>query len=332
MQAHAVPGIDLPALERFLDAPLQAELVAGGRSNLTYRLRSGPHTWILRRPPLALRLATAHDMAREYTVLSALADSHVPVPRPLALCKDEAVIGAPFYVMEYVEGRILRRPQDVDLTAKEARCCSEVLVDTLAALHGLDYEAIGLGSFGRPAGFMERQLRRWHEQLQKGRARPLEALDELGRRLRAALPAGGGAAIVHGDYRIDNVVLDAHDAGRIAAVLDWEMATLGDPLADLGMLLMYWGRPGETFASEMHAVMAAPGFYERDEVVARYVRATGAELDDLGFYVAFAHFKLAVIVEGIHARTLAGKTVGDGFERIGEIAPVLAAAGLEGLA
>jgi aminoglycoside phosphotransferase (APT) family kinase protein len=325
MQAHAVPGIDLPALERFLDAPLEAELLAGGRSNLTYRLRSGEQTWVLRRPPLAMRLATAHDMKREYTVLSALAGGPVPVPRPLALCEDEAVIGAPFYVMEDVPGRIVRRPEDVVFA--ETRACSLALVDTLAALHAVDYEAAGLGGFGRPKGFMERQVRRWHEQLARGRARELPALDELGRRLSARVPADGRAAIVHGDYRIDNVVLDPTDAGRIVAVLDWEMATIGDPLADVGMLLMYWSRPGEPFASEVHAIMAEPGFIEREEVAERY----GVDLRELGFYVAFAHFKLAVIVEGIHARALAGKTVGEGFEQIGEIAPVLAAAGLEGL-
>jgi aminoglycoside phosphotransferase (APT) family kinase protein len=318
------PGIDLHALERYLDAPLEAELISGGRSNLTYRLRSGPQTWVLRRPPLGHRLPTAHDMEREYTVLRALADSPVPVPRVIALCEDEAVIGAPFYLMEHVEGRIVRRPADV---YGDARACSAALVDVLASLHAVDAEAVGLGSFGRPGGFMERQVRRWHTQLEGGRARELPALDELGRRLASQVPAESGAAIVHGDYRIDNVVLDPADAGRVLAVLDWEMATLGDPLADLGMLLMYWRGPGERFASEVHAITAEPGFFSREEVAERY----GARLRDVGFYVAFAHFKLAVIVEGIHARAVAGKTVGEGFEGIGEIGPALATAGLEEL-
>jgi aminoglycoside phosphotransferase (APT) family kinase protein len=318
------PGIDLPALERYLDAPLEAELISGGRSNLTYRLTSGARTWVLRRPPLGDRLPTAHDMAREYTVLRALAAGPVPVPRVLSLCEDEAVIGAPFYVMEHVEGRIVRRPADV---YGDTRACSAALVDVLAALHAVDYEAVGLGGFGRPEGFMERQVRRWHVQLERGRARPLPALDELGRRLASQVPAGGGAAIVHGDYRIDNVMLDPADPGRVLAVLDWEMATLGDPLADVGMLLMYWRRPGDPFASEMHAITAEPGFYEREEVAERY----GVRLRELAFYVAFAHFKLAVIVEGIHARALAGNTVGEGFDGIGEIGPALAAAGLEEL-
>lgn len=317
-----VPGLDLPALERYLDAPLEAELIAGGRSNLTYRLVSGARTWVLRRPPLGDRLPTAHDMTREYTVLRALADTAVPVPRVLALCEDEAVIGAPFYVMEHVDGRIVRRPADV---FGDTRACSAELVDVLKALHAVDYEAVGLGSFGRPAGFMARQLRRWHEQLSRSRARAMPALDELGRRLAARVPGGGRAAIVHGDYRIDNVVLDADC--RVRAVLDWEMATLGDPLADVGMLLMYWRRPGDAFASEVHAITAEPGFFSREEVAERY----GVELREVAFYVAFAHFKLAVIVEGIHARALAGNTVGEGFEGIGEIGPALATAGLAAL-
>ena len=318
------PGIDLPALERHLDAPLEAELISGGRSNLTYRLRSGTRTWVLRRPPLGNRLPTAHDMAREYTVLRALAGGPVPVPRVHSLCTDESVIGAPFYVMDEVVGRIVRRPDDVygDTTA-----CSAALVDVLKALHGVDYADVGLASFGHPDGFMERQVRRWHAQLERGRARELPALDELGRRLASSVPTGGAAAIVHGDYRIDNVVLDPDDAGRVLAVLDWEMATLGDPLADVGMLLMYWRGPGEAVASEVHAITAQPGFFSREEVAERY----GVSLRDVRFYVAFAHFKLAVIVEGIHARALAGNTVGEGFEGIGAIGPALAAAGLEAL-
>ncbi len=318
-----VPGLDLPALERYLDAPLSAELIAGGRSNLTYRLVSGARTWVLRRPPLGNRLPTAHDMRREYTVLHALADTAVPVPRVFSLCEDEAVIGAPFYVMEEVRGRIVRRPADV--ASIDPGACSAALVDTLRALHEVDYEAVGLGAFGRPAGFMARQVRRWHEQLERGRARELPELDELGRRLASRVPGDGRFAIVHGDYRIDNVVLDGESAVR--AVLDWEMATLGDPLADVGMLLMYWRRPGDAMASEVHAITAEPGFFEREEVAERY----GVPLRDVSFYIAFAHFKLAVIVEGIHTRALAGNTVGEGFGEIAAIGPALARAGMEAL-
>jgi aminoglycoside phosphotransferase (APT) family kinase protein len=252
------------------------------------------------------------------------------VPEVVAWCDDDTVLGVPFYVMERVPGRVFRSPDEARALAPgEARALALTLVRTLARLHACDPDALGLAGFGRPDGFMERQVRRWQDQLQHSRPRPLPELDELGRRLSASIPATSRTAIVHGDYRIDNVIVDAADSGRIAAVLDWEMSTLGDPLADLGMLLMYWGRPGEAFASDVHAITALPGFPDRDEVIATYAAASGADLGDLRFYVAFAHFKLAVIVEGILARHQAGDTVGAGFDSIGEIAPVLAAHGLE---
>jgi len=331
-------GLDLDRARAWLGSALgvddpatfAAQQITGGRSNLTFVLASGPRRWILRRPPLGERLPTAHSMRREYRVLDALAASDVPVPRPCALCEDEALIGAPFYVMEHVAGRVIRRPADaVDLTPEQARACALALVDTLAALHTAPYERLGLGDFGRPDGYMERQVERWHDQLHRSRVRPLPALDELGARLRGTVPAAAHVAVLHGDYRIDNVLLDPADPGRVAAVLDWEMATLGDPLADLGMLLMYWGQAGERYAHEIQSVTALPGFLRRDEVVDRYAQQTGWTLDGLDFYVAFAHFKLAVIVEGIVARQQAGATVGAGFEGIDEIAPALATHGLE---
>jgi aminoglycoside phosphotransferase (APT) family kinase protein len=310
-------------------ATFTAQQIPGGRSNLTFLLASGSRQWILRRPPLGDRLPTAHSMRREYRVLDALAPSAVPVPRPCAMCDDEDLIGAPFYVMERVEGRVIRHASETtDLTPDQARACSLALVDTLAALHTAPYAELGLVDFGRPTGYMERQVERWHDQLQRSRVRPLPALDELGARLRN-VPAAAHAAILHGDYRIDNVLLDPADPGRIAAVLDWEMATLGDPLADLGMLLMYWGQAGERYAHEIQAVTARPGFLTRAEVADRYAQQTGWTLDALDFYVAFAHFKLAVIVEGIVARQRAGDTVGAGFEGIDQIAPALATRGLE---
>lgn len=308
---------------------LRAEQLSGGRSNITYVVRADGREWILRRPPLGERLPTAHSMPREFRVLHALRDSGVPVPRAIALCEDDALIGAPFYVMDRVAGRVVREVADVDLTPAQARACSLSLVRTLARLHQAPYAELGLEGFGRPDGYVERQVARWHDQLHRSRVRELPALDALGRRLAARVPASAHASILHGDYRIDNVLLDPADPGRITAVLDWEMATLGDPLADLGMLLMYWGEPGETFASGVHAIMAQPGFLRRDEVVDAYREQTGWPLDALDFHVAFAHFKLAVIVEGIHARHLAGRTLGDGFDGIGEIAPVLATRGLE---
>ena len=336
MAETAVPGLDLERLATVLagplglsgSLPLEAELIEGGRSNITVLLRQGERDWVLRRPPLGRRLPTAHSMRREFDVLSGLVGSAVPAPRPLFHTGDVAVIGAEFYVMERARGRILRAPADVDLDAEEARRCSFALVETLAAIHRADYERLGLAGIGHPAGYAERQVRRWTGQLDSG-IRVTPQLRELAARLEAAVPAQARASLVHGDYRIDNVVLDPADPGRIVAVLDWEMATLGDPLADLGMLLMYWCRPGERCASEVHEITTAPGFIERDELVAAYAAATGFDLTGLDFFVALAHFKLAVIVAGIDARMEAGDTLGEGFDQIAEIPDVLVARGLE---
>ncbi len=336
MPPSAPPGVELAPLAEFLAEPLaldpalplEAELIEGGRSNITCLLRQGERAWILRRPPLGHRQPSAHSMRREHDVLAGLAAADVPAPRPLALCEDERVIGAEFYVMERVEGRIYRAPADLDLDPAAARACSLALVATLAQIHRADYERLGLAGLGKPEGYPERQVRRWTSQLDSG-IRVTPELRELGRRLAAAVPSGGRAALVHGDYRLDNVVVDPVDPGRVAAVLDWEMATLGDPLADLGMLLMYWRRPGETAVSEVHELTQAAGFLEREEVVSVYADATGFDLSGLDFFVALAHFKLAVIVLGIGARMAAGETVGGGFEQIAEIPDALVAQGLE---
>jgi aminoglycoside phosphotransferase (APT) family kinase protein len=335
----APPGLDAgalgawlgPRLELEAQSPLHAELIAGGRSNLTYLLRSGERTWVLRRPPLGRRLPTAHSMSRERRVLDALSASDVPVPRIVAACEDDDVIGAPFYVMDYVDGRVIRAPADDDLAPVQRHACGIELVQTLASLHQLDYERVGLGSFGRPAGYLERQVDRFKQQLDASRTRELPALDRLGDSLAASLPDSGRAAILHGDYRIDNVLLDRDDPTRIAAVLDWEMATLGDPLCDLGMLLMYWGQEGERFATVVHAITAGPGFPTRSEIIERYAEDTGFQLEHLRVYTAFAYFKLAVIVEGIHARHLDGLTVGEGYDEMAAIPPVLAEQGIEAL-
>jgi aminoglycoside phosphotransferase (APT) family kinase protein len=337
-QAQTPRGLDLGRLRPWLrsrldlgDETLHAEIISGGRSNLTFRLHAGEQEWILRRPPLGRRLPGAHSMSREHQVLQGLADSDVPTPTVLAMCTDEDVIGVPFYVMELVTGRVLRSPEEVDLTAEQAHDCGTSLIRTLARLHLLDYERLGLGELGHPHGYTERQVARWHRQLEASRVRELPALDELGGRLATRLPAARHSSLLHGDYRIDNVVLDERDPGHICAVLDWEMATLGDPMADLGMLLMYWGQRGEVFPSPVHEIPARPGFPTRAQAIDLYARETGWELEDLDFFVALAHFKLAVIVEGIHARHLENLTVGEGFEQIPEIAPVLAEQGLKAL-
>jgi aminoglycoside phosphotransferase (APT) family kinase protein len=331
-------GVDLDRLRPFFaahvdgahDEPLRAALIAGGRSNLTYRIEQGDRAWVLRRPPLGHVLPTAHDMAREYRVLDALAGTAVPVPRVLARCDDESVNGAPFYVMELVDGVILRNDADMaELSRHDARRCSEALVDVLAAIHAVDYEAVGLSAFGRPDGYLERQVRRWGEQWERSKTRELPEIDEIARRLHAALPESAPPTIVHGDYRLDNTMLAPDDPGRIVAVLDWEMATLGDPLADVGLFLLYWGRPEAQFVATGAAISSERGFLDRDEVVDRYARATGRALDDLDFYEVLAMYKLAIIVEGIHARYLMGKTLGDGFEQIGGLVEALAASAIE---
>jgi aminoglycoside phosphotransferase (APT) family kinase protein len=310
-------------------APLTAELIAGGRSNLTYAVSDGARTWVLRRPPLGHVVATAHDMAREFRVLHALAVSDVPVPRVDALCDDVEVNGAPFYVMERVEGRVLRMSRDmVGLTPDDARRWSLELIDVLARLHAVDYEAVGLGDFGRPDGFLARNVARWGKQWQANKTRELPQIDELAQRLERALPVSGPAAIVHGDYRLDNTMLAPDDAGRIVAVLDWEMSTLGDPLTDLGLFLAYWASDGPAVGSSA-AIAAVEGFLSNDEIVDRYGAQSGRSVEHLDFYVVFATYKLAVILEGIHARFLMGKTVGTGFTDMGEVVVELADRALE---
>ncbi|MGD0928555.1 MAG: phosphotransferase family protein [Streptosporangiaceae bacterium] len=342
-----VPGIDdVPRLGRWLhengvtatEAPPRVRLIAGGRSNLTYLLEPGEEAapLVLRRPPLGHVLPTAHDMSREYRVLSALAGTDVPVPVTVAVCQDADLIGAPFYLMAYVPGLVLRTAEDgTRLTPAQARQLSEGFTDMLAAIHGVDLAATGLASFGRPEGYMERQLARWQRQWELSATREVPGYNELTQRLadglpgRSALPPSAGT-LVHGDYRLDNtlVALGAGDTARpaIAAVLDWEMSTLGDPLADLGLALVYWTEPGDddildlAVASE---VTPGPGFLTRAQIADRYAVATGRDVSGVGYYMAFGCFKLAVVLEGIHARFLQNKTVGEGFEKEGPAVPLI---------
>ena len=334
-------GLDLDRLRAFFaehvdgsaDAPLQAELISGGRSNLTFGVTDGRTQYVVRRPPLGHVLPTAHDMQREFRVINALQGSNVPVPRTLAFCSDTEVVGSPFYVMARVDGRILRTPADMaTLDADAARRCSEVLVDTLAALHAVDFRAVGLDDFGRPEGFCERQVRRWNKQWEASKAAGCPddpAIDEISRRLTAAIPTSPAPTIVHGDYRLDNTMLHPTDAGNIVAVLDWEMSTLGDPLTDLGLFLLYWGRPDATLGSVGAPIPTDAGFLDRDGIVARYAAATGIALDELDWYELFASYKLAIILAGIHARYLMGMTRGEGFDHIGAMIGALTSGALD---
>ena len=341
-----VPGIDdVPRLGRWLGQngvtatgnPPRVRLIAGGRSNLTYLLEPADDgaRLVLRRPPLGHVLPTAHDMSREYRVLSALAGTGVPVPGLLALCLDADVIGAPFYLMRYVPGLVLRTAEDgAQLTPAQARQLSESFTDMLATIHGVDLAATGLASFGRPDGYMERQLARWQRQWELSVTREMPGYEELTRRLAAGLPGRSGPAppagsLVHGDYRLDNMLVAlASSAARpaIEAVLDWEMSTLGDPLADLGLALVYWTEPGDGDSLDVEwapEITTGPGFLTRGEIAARYAAATGRDVSALGYYMAFGCFKLAVVLEGIHARFLQNQTVGEGFEKEGPAVPSL---------
>jgi aminoglycoside phosphotransferase (APT) family kinase protein len=328
------PGIDLGRLADWFATAvptggrlLSARLIAGGKSNLTYELSSGAGTWVLRRPPLGHVLATAHDMAREYRVMSALVPTGVPVPVTYALCRDDTVLGVPFYVMQKVTGIPYRTAAELaPLGVDRVRGISGRLVDTLAVLHQVDPVSVGLGDFGRPQGFLERQIRRWTTQLLASSSRPLPAADEVRNLLAANIPPDSAAAIVHGDYRLDNVLIDDQD--HPAAIIDWEMATLGDPLTDLALMVVYQQTsrlPGRGVLSD---VGLAPGFLAESEIVERYARQAGRDLDRFTFYIGLACYKLAAIVEGIHYRHLGGKTVGHGFDQIGELTEPLLTAGL----
>ncbi|MGD0880086.1 MAG: phosphotransferase family protein [Acidimicrobiales bacterium] len=317
-----VEGIDSRPVTEWLAAnvagsvpPYDFELIAGGRSNLTYRVTDGAgHTYALRRPPVSHVLATAHDMTREHTVISALQSTGVPVPRTLGLCTDTAVNGAPFYVMSFVEGHILRDEAASSRLAEPVRAhASDSLVDTLAALHAVDVDAVGLGQFARREGYIARQLKRWHGQFEQstldGRPGPA-VIDRAWEVLSAKIPDQQGASIVHGDYRLDNTVLD--DRGDVVAILDWEICTLGDPLADLGLLLVYWAEADDRDQAVLGvAPTALPGFATRDQLVARYAAASGRDVSAVPYYRAFGIWKLACILQGVYVRYAGGAAAGD---------------------
>src|SRR5215475_9829152 len=320
-----VQGIKVPDVTNWLLShvegiapPVSFELISGGRSNLTYAVTDAVgRKVVLRRPPVSHVLSTAHDMAREYRVISALRDTDVPVAPALAFCADETINDRPFYLMEFVDGHVLRDSKGTEavLDVPRRRVAGEQLIDVLAAIHRVDVDAVGLGDFARRDGYLERQLRRWHGQFAKsqeqakeiGVYRPIPLVDEVHKMLADRLPVQQGTAIVHGDYRLDNTIMSGD--GRIMAVLDWELCTLGDPLADVGTLVAYWaeepGRQGPSSAVATMAQSAATGlagFPSRTEIADRYAANSGRDLANLNFYVAFAYWKLACILEGVFVR------------------------------
>ncbi|HXY44869.1 MAG TPA: phosphotransferase family protein [Acidimicrobiales bacterium] len=322
VEGVSVEGIAVGPVTDWLESnvglrpPLDFELVAGGRSNLTFKVTDAAGSpVVLRRPPVSHVLPTAHDMAREHRVVTALGPTPVPVARTLGLCLDEDVNGAPFYVMELVRGHVLR-----DATAAEAvldiaarRRASESLVEVLADLHAVDVDAVGLGDLGRREGYLSRQLNRWHTQFERSQVEGVErvqAVDRVYERLSEAIPPQDGVTIVHGDYRLDNTMLG--DDGAVTAVLDWEICTLGDPLADIGLLMVYWTEAGDA-AGVLGGVAPTivPGFASRAEVRAMYAERTGRDVGGLDYYVAFGFWKLACILQGISSRYLGGAAGGD---------------------
>jgi aminoglycoside phosphotransferase (APT) family kinase protein len=339
-----LPGLSATAFDGWLRQELptlvgeggwHAEVISGGLSNITYRVHLSGGTVILRRPPLGEILPSAHDMQREYRVLDALAPTAVPVPTVLRLCTDATVLGQPFYVMEEVHGNVLRASEDTDrMTAIERADATANFIQTLAILHTLDPGAVGLADYGRPDGYCSRQIRRWSAQWTLTRTRPLPDMDTLLGKLLESVPASPRSSIVHGDYRLDNVMVEPAGSFRVNGVLDWELSTLGDPLADLGMTLTYWHDQGDAERAQIPVavgITAKDGFPTARELAQTYAELTGIDLANMGFYLGFGAMKLAVILEGVHSRYLGGQTVGSGYDRAGEAVHVLVARGLRNL-
>jgi len=286
--------------------PLSFELIAGGHSNLTFGVTdTAGHHWVLRRPPLGQVLATAHDMGREHRIISALAPTDVPVAPAVGLCTDDEVNGAPFYVMDFVDGTIVRdQPAAQQLTPEQRRTASESVVDVLARIHAVDLDAVGLSDLGRHEDYIPRQLKRWYGQFEKSKTRELPMLEEVYESLKRLVPDQGPATIVHGDYRLDNCMVG--DDGAIVAVLDWEICTLGDPMADVGLLQVYWSDPGDDTPTTGGGATTLDGFLRRPQLLERYAEVSGRDLSAIDYYVAFGYWKLACIIEGVYARYIGG--------------------------
>lgn len=335
----SITGIDVPAVTAWFrehtDAapPLSFELIAGGRSNLTFRVTdTADGAWVLRRPPTGHVLATAHDMSREHTIISALADTDVPVAPAVGLCTDESVNGAPFYVMDFVDGLVIRDAAVAHQVPIEVRAAAgRSLAATLAKIHAVDPDAVGLGQLGRKEGYIARQLKRWNGQFEMATDREVPEVTTAYQRLLEAIPEQGDATIVHGDYRLDNCMVD--ETGEVIAVLDWEICTLGDPLADLGVLMVYWSEPSDSIGGLLGGATTVEGFPTRAELVEAYQEAGGRPVGNLDYYVAFGYWKLACILEGVYIRYKAGAMGDDGAdaEAFGDTVRLLGQASLDAL-
>jgi aminoglycoside phosphotransferase (APT) family kinase protein len=326
MTTAELPGIDAAAVSSWLAAnvpgavaPFRFTFIAGGHSNLTFRVDGADGTaYVLRRPPMGHLLASAHDMSREHRIISALAGTDVPVAPAVGFCDDVAVNGAPFYVMSFVDGLVVRdgATAEAELTLEARATASRSIVDKMAAIHAVNLAAVGLDTLGKHEGYIARQLKRWYSQWNAQKTGDIEAIDRVHDLLSECIPEQGPATIVHGDYRLDNTMVDGN--GNVVAVLDWEICTLGDPLADIGLLSVYWTGPNDSASAWASAATTAPGFWNRADLAARYGEVSGRDLTHLDFYIAFAFWKLACILEGVYARYLAGAL---GEHTLEELAP-----------
>lgn len=305
-----------------------------GHSNLTFTVRRDGQLWILRRPPRGELLPTSHDVAREFRVISALWGGPVPVPRPILLCEDPSVIGAPFYLMEWVEGIAIRSQLPAayanDVSARHG--LAERLIDTLAEIHRLDWRAIGLEGLGKPVGYIERQVRRWTGQLMGAWNREISDLLRVAEWLRDHVPESPPPTLVHGDYRLDNLMFLPQPPATVTAVVDWEMSTIGDPLADLGYLLTFWRDPGDPspgFEDDAWTISQLPGFPRREWLIERYVQRTARDVGNLTFYQVLAIWKLAILLEGSYKRLKDGMADDPWFESLETGVPALARRALE---
>jgi aminoglycoside phosphotransferase (APT) family kinase protein len=339
MRQELEPLVDPAALATYLadhlpgglQKSLSIERHMAGHSNETFFISSGPDEWVLRRPPRGAFLPTAHDVLREYRVLSALADTPVRAPKPILSCADPTATGSPFYLMERIRGNVIRHslPEPFASSGSSRPAIGEELVDALVELHAVDWRAAGLDGFGKPEGYLQRQLRRWTGQLAltEPLTRRVEELHQVAAWLQANVPETSGATVVHGDYKLDNVVFTADGPSpRLAAILDWEMSTIGDPLADLGWMLSFWREPADPVDFELEGLgpTREPGFASRAELLARYEDRSGRPVGDLSFYLALAVWKLAILLEGSYARHLTGVTDDPFFAAMEEGVPALA--------
>jgi aminoglycoside phosphotransferase (APT) family kinase protein len=331
--------LDLARLEPFLrrhfpdaEGALQIRQFPSGHSNLTYSLHLGAKELVLRRPPFGSKVKSAHDMSREFRVLSKLHSVYAPAPEVLLYCDDASVIGAPFYVMQPIHGIILRRqlPSGLDFPPETARRLSESFIENLIRLHRVDYAAAGLSDLGKPEGYLERQVRGWTERYSGSRTHDYPEVEKISAWMQQHMPTTSAVSLIHNDYKYDNVVLDSSDITKIVGVLDWEMSTIGDSLSDLGAVLAYWidAKDPEELEQNRWGPTNYPGSFTREEIVQYYAQKTGRDVSRMAFYLTFARFKLAVIVQQIYYRYHQGLTKDERFAAMPERIRILLRASL----